>query len=415
MIRDHESGASATRIHDHGSLSEAHINALVRRNWGVGCREAHVCPLCESTPSNIVPLMNDKDKAYLLFRHIGDHLKALALFSLPSLSTDPANDEQRSSSGAQLPTNDDSEAGSAGNNQAVAGLDEDLEGSLTFDDDPNSLVDAVGSEKTINEGHISDVPFDLDATSEWKFASSEQEPPELDPVLEILRKAREEEKLATNSTEQLRSSSLSEQIRTKLVKSVFDFDNKLGYFLPNGSLDNLITKESVTRELSSLKAQHKAEVESLAEFIAIFAKKLFGIVVVLPGCASVQLIRKRMEVFRDKGITDSNLPLQESWWEENFSTITIRGRMIGHVPGWHGFGYGELWPFSLVKNFCTFQHWFLAPVFSSTGLSYDLEPGAILPFTERDPDGSHSAWNIRYRIHEKHIDQQTIVSFKHQN
>ncbi|KAJ4223422.1 hypothetical protein NW759_006056 [Fusarium solani] len=395
--------------HDHTSLSEAYVNALVRRNWGFGCREAHVCPLCESTPSNIVPLMNDKDKATLLFRHIGDHLKALALFSLPSLSTDPANDEQKSSSGAQLPTNDDSEAHSAGNNQAVAGLDEDLEGSLTFDDDPNSLRDAVGSEETIKEGHISDVPSDLDATLEWKFASSKREAPELDPILETLRIWREEEKPTTNSTEQLKSVSLSRLIHTKSVMSAFDTS---GCFFPNGSLDNLITKESVTRELwveSSSKTPHKAEVESLAKFISISAKKLFGILVFLPGFTSTQLIRQRMEVFRDKSITDSNLPLQESWWEENFSTVTISDRKIIGMHNRNVPGYEELWTFSLVKDFCTFQHWFLAPVFSSTGLSYDLEPGAILPFTERDPDVGHSAWNIRYRIHEKHIDQQTIV------
>ncbi|EEU38356.1 uncharacterized protein NECHADRAFT_77025 [Fusarium vanettenii 77-13-4] len=391
---------------DHTSLSDAHVNALVRRNWGVGCREPHVCPLCESTPSNIVPLMNNKDKALLLCRHIGDHLKAIALFSLPSLSTDPANDEQKSSSGAQLPSNEDSGGDSARKNQAVAQLVEDLEGSLTFDDDPSRLVDAVASEATINERHISDVPSDLDAALEWKFASSEQEPPELDPVLEILRRMREEEKLATNSTEQLGRASLYKQIRTKLVKSVFDEAEV--YFLPNGSLDSLITKESVVRELLSSKAQHKAEVESLAEFILISAKKLFGIVILLTDPTLYQLIRKRMEVFRNKGMTDSNLPLQGSWWVENFSTGAIGDTKIEDVSDRSIFGYDELWPISTVEYFCIIQHRFLAPVFSSTGLSYDFEPDTILPFTERDTDLSQPAWNIRYRIHEKHINQETI-------
>ncbi|RSL82939.1 hypothetical protein CDV31_016888 [Fusarium ambrosium] len=135
----------------HESLSDAHVNALVRRNWGVGCREANVCPLCESTPSNIVPLMNDKDNASVLFRHLGDHLKALALFSLPSLNTGPASGGQKSSSGAQLPTNYDTKAHSSGNNLAVAQFDKDPDGSLTFDDDPRIPADTIGSEATMNK------------------------------------------------------------------------------------------------------------------------------------------------------------------------------------------------------------------------------------------------------------------------
>lgn len=398
--------------HDHTSLREAHVNALVRRNWGVGCREGYVCPLCESTPSNIVPLMNEKDKASLLSRHIGDHLKALALFSLPSLSTDPANDEQKSSSGAQLPTNGHSQAHSAGNDQAVAGLDQDLEGSLTFDDDPSSLRDAVGSEETINEGHISEVSYDHDATLEWKFASSERVAPELDPVLETLRARREEKKLATDSTELLESVSLSELIHTKAVRSIFDTSK---CFFPNGSFDHLITKESVTRELRvqpSSEVEQKTDVESLAEFISISAKRLFGILVFLPDSSSTRLTRQRMEVFRDHSITDSNLPLQESWWKENLMMLVIEGGVPG-LSNRNTIGYGVMWPLSAVTDFCNYQHWFLAPVFSSSGLSYDLEPGAILPFTERDPDVGHSTWNIRYRIHEKHIDQQAMVSFDH--
>ncbi|KAL2692427.1 hypothetical protein Neosp_002836 [[Neocosmospora] mangrovei] len=399
-------------VQNHGSLSDAHVNALVRRNWGVGDREAHVCPLCESTPTNIVPLMNDNDKASLLFRHIGDHLKALALFSLPSLNIDPASDEQNSSSGAQLPTNDDSKADFAGENQPVAQSDESLEGSLIFDDDPHRITDATGSEATIDKEHISDVPSGLDVALEWKFASSEQEAPELDSVLEILRIGYQEKQQATDSTEPLRKA-----IRAKAVKSVFG--KKPQRFFPNGSLDNLITKESVTRELwvkSSTQVQREAEVERVAEFISTSARKLFAIVVLLPGTSSSQSLQKRMDFFRHKSVTDSSLPLQVSWWEENY----WHGTHIGGASDAFGsdFGNEDLWRHSQIRDFCSIQHWFLAPIFSTTRLSYDLdlELGAILPFTEKDPFVDHPDFvsYIRYRIHRNHIDQQTKVGFKTQ-
>lgn len=390
-------------VHDHESLSDAHVNALVRRNWGLGEREAHVCPLCESAPTSIVPLMNDNDKASLLFRHIGDHLKALALFSLPSLNTDPASDQQNSSSGAQLPTNDDSKADFARKNQAVAQSDKNLEGSLTFDDDPHDMVDAVGSEATINTEHISGVPSGLDATLEWKFASSEQEAPELDPVLENLRIGHQEKEQETDSMGPLRRA-----IRAKAVSSAF-VERPLRFF-PNGSLNNLITKESVARELwveSSPQAQHEAEVKSLAEFISISARKLFAIVVLLPGVSSRQLLQKRMKFFRHRNITDIRLPLQVSWWEEN------AGGTNDDFGG--NFENEDLWRDSQVRDFCSIQHCFLAPVFSTTGLSYDLELGTILPFTERDTDADHSSFEyIKYKIHANHIYQHTMVGLKRQ-
>ncbi|RSL51016.1 hypothetical protein CEP51_015268 [Fusarium floridanum] len=357
-------------VDGHESLSSAHVNALIRRNWGVGCRDAHVCPLCESTPSSIVPMMNDEDNTSLLFRHIGNHLKALALFSLPSLNTDPASDEQESSSGAQLPTNDHSKAGSSENNQIVAQVDEDLEGSLNFNDDPHSFEGGIGFETTINEEHAANVPSDPDTKLEWKFASSEHETLERDPVLQNLRK-RGENQQAKNPEESHERDDLSLRIRDASIFSVFDDPSE--YFLPNGSIDNLITKDSVYKELraepSSL-AEDKTELESLVEFVLVSARKLFATTLLIGN--SGHELQSRMKWFQDEDITDDSLPLQMSWWEKNY--------------------------------------WFLAPVFSDTGLSYDFEPDTILPFTERDPDVKADRFGMttQYRIHERHINQHTM-------
>ncbi|KAI8724178.1 hypothetical protein NCS52_00275500 [Fusarium sp. LHS14.1] len=408
--RDHDrmeyKGESELRKHlvnDHGSVSNAHVDALVRRNWGVGCREAHVCPLCESKSSNIIPSMNDEDKESLLLRHIGDHLKALALFSLPSLNTDPDSDGQHSSSGVQLPTNDDSKADIAGKNQEVAQSDENLEGSLTFDDDPHRIVDAISSEGTINEEHISDVPSGLDAALEWKFAGLEQEAPELDSALENLRVGHEEKQQTIDPREQLKGA-----IRAEAVKSAFG--EKSQWFFPNGSFDNLFTKEFVTRELWAelpTQAQREGEVEILAEFISNSARNLFAIVVLLPDISSGQVLQKRMEFFRHKNITDSSLPLQVSWWSENY-WYGMHADATGDDFG-GDLENGGLWRHTQIRDFSSLQHWFLAPVFSTIGLSYDLKLGTILPVTERDPDVDHSSFEfIRYKIHGNHIDQRTM-------
>ncbi|RSL39146.1 hypothetical protein CEP53_014279 [Fusarium sp. AF-6] len=393
-------------VDGHESLSSAHVNALVRRNWGVGCRDAHVCPLCESTPSSIVPMMNDEDNTSLLFRHIGNHIKSLALFSLPSLNTDPASDEQESSSGAQLPTNDHSKAGSSENNQIVAQVDDNLEGSLNFNDDPHSFEDGIGFETTINEEHVANVPSDLDTNLEWKFASPEHETLEQDPVLQNLRKHGENQQ-AKNPEEPHERDDLSLRIRDALIFSVFD--DPSGYFLPNGSIDNLITKDSVYKELRaepSLLAEDKAELESLVEFVLVSARKLFATTLLIGN--SGHELQSRMKWFQDKDITDDSLPLQMSWWEKNcwYETANNGSGHIGEIS----IDLRELWKYDEFVDFFFQQHRFLAPVFSDTGLSYDFELETILPFTERDPDVKADRFGMttQYRIHERHINQHTM-------
>lgn len=174
-------------VNNHKSLSDAHVSALVRRNWGIGYREAHVCPLCESIPSKIVPLMNE-DKASYLFQHIGNHLKALALFSLPSLTTDAAGDGRQSSSGAQFSTSDGLKADFKGNKQAAAEFhDESLEGSLDFHDVRQAHSTAIDSEAIMRKEDSYFLPPDLDAEFAWELPSSDEETYGPDPVLESFK------------------------------------------------------------------------------------------------------------------------------------------------------------------------------------------------------------------------------------
>ncbi|RSM08145.1 hypothetical protein CEP52_004871 [Fusarium oligoseptatum] len=353
--------------HDHGSLSEAHVSALVRRNWGVGCREAHVCPLCESTPNNIVPLMNDKDKATILFRHIGDHLKSLALFSLPSLNTGPASNGQDPSSGAQIPTNDDTKSDSTGKGQGVGQADEDLVGRLTFNDDPHTLMDSIGSEAT-EKGLASDVPSDVNAALEWEFVSSEQRGPEVDPVLEDLRVRHEQSQLATITPR--RRATLLEQLLGTAAESVFDHIPQ--HFYPNGITDSLITKEAIISELpieSTSQAQHQEELEELVDFISLSAKKLFAITILTK--ISRELLQQRIRAFWIRRITDRDLPLLESKFRwEGRHTITFNPQV----------------------------------------LEYNFEPETILPFTEKGSETGHDEFMdvTKFRIHENHVKKQAM-------
>ncbi|RSL88111.1 hypothetical protein CDV31_016122 [Fusarium ambrosium] len=246
----------------------------------------------------------------------------------------------------------------------------------------------------MNKECLSDVPSELDAALEWKFAISEQEAPERDPVLKNLRIGYEQSQSASMPREQRKRVRLLDHIHHTLAFSVFD--QKPRRFCPNGSIDTLITEKSVT---------------SLAEFISVSAKKLFAILV-LNGSHG-QLLKRRMEFFREKDITDLSLPLHESWWDDNYWHGASRDRSRSIDESNYDSGGSceneELWPLSRVERFCHAQRWFLVPIFSDTGLSYDFEADTILPFTEREHNVNHGGFEriTRYRIHERHIDQQT--------
>lgn len=137
---------------EHKNASGSRVNALLRRKRGRCQREPVVCPLCEQTPGKITHNMGQGDKLSLLFRHIGDHLKSLAFFSLPSLDNENIADGERSSYAAKV-----SIRGREGNQSGRSmgrhsGNDSDMEAiPLNFRDPAAELLRRDESISSLNE------------------------------------------------------------------------------------------------------------------------------------------------------------------------------------------------------------------------------------------------------------------------
>jgi hypothetical protein len=144
--------------------------------------------------------------------------------------------------------------------------------------------------------------------------------------------------------------SLGNHIVRSFARSVFDKAD----FLPEGYIDQLITRTSVLKELRIEDENLGVEYRELVPYILHEAKKLFAILVVCD--TEVKKLRKKMMSFKQKGISDNSLPL------------TLSG------------GKNQ-------KNNYLFENnqWrFLAPVFSDEKLLLDLKRDSILPFIDVD-------------------------------
>ncbi|KAI6755658.1 hypothetical protein QX201_012296 [Fusarium graminearum] len=175
---------------DHESLSDDYISSLVQLNWGIGCREEHVCPLCESAPPEIHPRLNDKDKDALLTKHIGDHFKALALFSLSSSAADTVNEGGNSSpESLQFPTSENCETGPVGGRRIANQSRDESWGRLSFDDTPMRFMENAGiTEISKLEGDTEGLPNPDSEPIGWDFNRPRQASPQNDATLNHLRK-----------------------------------------------------------------------------------------------------------------------------------------------------------------------------------------------------------------------------------
>ena len=79
--------------------SKTQLDALVLRKREVVERDVWVCPLCEDIPEDMKPLVSKFRPADLdnkLNKHIGQHVKALSLMSLPGGDEEPDEGDQES-------------------------------------------------------------------------------------------------------------------------------------------------------------------------------------------------------------------------------------------------------------------------------------------------------------------------------
>lgn len=158
------------------------------------------------------------------------------------------------------------------------------------------------------------------------------------------------------------------------------------YYVPEGCLERLITKESITREFTrNDETGGKKHVdEDLLDFILQSAKKLLAISL-LTGVDTSNLHRA-MKIFKSTGFKDTRLPIK--------SADTLE-------PPWSKLQ----WSIVKLGDFQEKQWRFLVPIFREDEIKLELENLHILPFTLAAKDKKEGTFSNVYevQIHESHL------------
>lgn len=192
------------------------------------------------------------------------------------------------------------------------------------------------------------------------------------------------------------SQDLCDRLVKRLVRNPYDQKE----FIPRGSLDALINREAVrqvlvagNQRLSAKTAQvGQNNLDSLVDFIV---KRSTNIFAMLMYCFFEEMqVLQAVVHFQSLGFDDSNLPVI---FEESQSIFlsTENGR------------FKKPWTALSVRQFCSHQWWFLAPVFVDGATHLILHSNIILPFTRVDKVGASRTFAEVYRVtihpgHHKH-------------
>lgn len=208
---------------------------------------------------------------------------------------------------------------------------------------------------------------------------------------------------------------LAELIRQALVKS--EFDQEIREFIPEGSLDSLITKESILWTFCRKRQtppQVMSKFRKIVDIILTRGKKLFAISL-LTGFKNKRL-RQVMDLFESNNISDSRLPLENSDLK-SLSSLPFNpadddeddddDSMDDHEP---------LWTMFHIHHFCGEQWKLCAPIFSAKEVNHHLHEQDILPFIEKyqaPASSSRSSFGqiMKCKIHPSHLDVDDLVSF----
>ncbi|KAK3987698.1 hypothetical protein QBC44DRAFT_360636 [Cladorrhinum sp. PSN332] len=203
---------------------------------------------------------------------------------------------------------------------------------------------------------------------------------------------------------------LSDRIRELEVVSEFDKgpDPK---FIPEGTLDHVITKKAILQALWDEDSESPADVKRLADFIEQRAKRLFAVVVRYIGLEGTALLRA-MRLFRDGpngGFTDDSLPIPPL--HEYPLPGGAPSRPRSHVLALfnpNGRKAKVIWNNSRIETFYRHQWKVLVPIFEvATEHKYNdnFELGYI-PFIKKyENEGGRGAFGhvCKYKIHPNHL------------
>ncbi|ROV87924.1 hypothetical protein VSDG_09444 [Cytospora chrysosperma] len=162
------------------------------------------------------------------------------------------------------------------------------------------------------------------------------------------------------------------------------------YYVPEGCLERLITKESIIREFTrNDKAGGEKHADTdLLDYILRSARKLLAISL-LTGVNGSEL-HKAMKMFKSSGIKDTKLPIK--------FTDPLE-------PPWSQ--QAQLWTAIKRNDFGEKQWRFLVPIFREDEIKLEIESLHILPFTlattETKQGTFGNVWEVE--IHESHLEK----------
>ncbi|PVH79109.1 HET-domain-containing protein, partial [Cadophora sp. DSE1049] len=174
---------------------------------------------------------------------------------------------------------------------------------------------------------------------------------------------------------------LSDLILKKSCKSVV-FDNR--EFFPDGSIESLITRESVMEELVMTKETLRdGPTAELLDFILTRGKRLFAILINI-GLTNEKLVGA-IRQFLEISFGDASLPITN----DNVHAIPFFGKKIDRQLRWDS---------RLKREFRFKQFEYLAPVFSSDNLDMELDAQYIFPFIARHGDRKTGGFGEVYQV-----------------
>ncbi|KAK4182114.1 hypothetical protein QBC35DRAFT_421252 [Podospora australis] len=183
-------------------------------------------------------------------------------------------------------------------------------------------------------------------------------------------------------------------------------------FLPEGSLDDLIDTDAILWELEDEEElTRRTDLRDLTEFIDTRARKLFAITIRHLGFSGSDL-RKTMQLFKDKGFDDKQLPLKPLQSLGDYSEHQLAAFNAGLRR--------PIWSMSQIEHFFAGQWKFLVPVFEiATEKQYhqDFARACILPFTKsytaRSDKGSFGQV-YKYQVHPNHVrDPEKNITYEY--
>ncbi|KAF5670735.1 serine threonine kinase [Fusarium circinatum] len=319
-----------------------------------------------------------------LKRHIGQHLERLALFALnrSKLMPDDGNSAHTEDAAARSETSFESlQSGNSVAGYGYRGHDPDVAVALKMN-----------------------VTFaDLATYQAWHYHQMS------DGVDEKLE-----------DTRRLIEKTLIESVFTDQRPTSHYLTSKPSLFSPEGSLEDLITMESVLSAVCNTGERPNSIDPETFKYTVIYTKaigkKLFSILV-LSGLEGVGLWHA-MDFFNKNNICDKNLPLEESDLRHLSNYLYELGSQddtrSSDVDDLRRKEPRNLWNSELIDSFCNQHQWkFCAPVFSTEKtleLRHQHEK-SILPFTEKCTEMDEDSYGqaIKYKIHRQHLVSNGII------